>query len=406
MAENAAVDMSAFLKNIASLTLGSGKTTEEESSPTGMANIQGLLSTIIPQITGTASTDAVVQNIIRQTQLKFQPINFAGNNASGLYGSSTVAALQGQFMADAVGQSADAVLKHQTEAAKTAASLSLAAVNAGKTKTSKTDSAIHPAITGAITAAMLAKSLFNKKKEDGTGTPNPPPGTSDVFGAARDAAASESGGTLSQTVGTGGQSIGGTTSTLGNVEEGFSAAEGLIGSNTAVESASTIADASVAPDGIGTTAQYLADTAGAGEAGATVLEGGAEIAEGAEVAEGASLLEEVGPLAAASAVICTELNRQGILSTELWSSGKWYHATISPYTKLGYHFWAVPYVKVMQHSQLATELVKPFALGRYKYLAGEKNFCGWLTVTVGEKVCYFLGRILAPLMLDLPQVVR
>lgn len=429
MAEaNPAVDFSQLLKNLGPLFFGSGTTNTEETSPgsaAAMGNIQALLASIMPQITGTAGTDNVVQSIMSRAAQAFAPISFAGNNVSGLYKNSAVEALKGEAIARATGESSQYVLQHQTDAAKIAATLTgqMGQV-AGQTKstTAKTAPAINPLISGAVAAAGVARSVLNKKKSPDDSkdpTSNLPPGTSDVYKSVSESL-NGSGAQFGTDVGTNTSgSLGGNTSTLGNVEEGFSsvAEDATTLSSTGVDTAGLVQDANGTWQGVSGFGQAadgaLGDAAllgGAGDATAVGvgtaadvgLAGDLGLTAGADAGIG-DLLLEAAP--AASLVICTELMRQGLLDRKLWESGAWYNGALNPYTKVGYHFWGIPYVHLMRRSALATKLVRPFAVGRYEYIAGKENFRGWLTCVIGEPICTFLGHIIAPLMLDIPSIV-
>lgn len=110
----------------------------------------------------------------------------------------------------------------------------------------------------------------------------------------------------------------------------------------------------------------------------------------------------IGGAIGGASVICTELMNQGLLDKELYESTKWYRGKIDARTLAGYHFWAVPYVRLMKRSPLAVKFIRPWAVGRYEYIAGKFSILGWLTCVVGEPVCHLIGRITAPVLLDLP----
>lgn len=150
------------------------------------------------------------------------------------------------------------------------------------------------------------------------------------------------------------------------------AGDALIGGFGAAEGAGLIGA------GIGADLAFGGAAAGA-ELGGTAL----AAAEGFGLADAAPLL--------LSAVICTELMEQGILSRELWLQGKWYTHEHMGLVREGYHFWARPYIKLMKKYAWATQIAAPFAIGRYQYLAGEWNLPGAITVFIGEPICYFLG---------------
>lgn len=97
-----------------------------------------------------------------------------------------------------------------------------------------------------------------------------------------------------------------------------------------------------------------------------------------------------------SSVICTELNRQGLLSDELYSAGFAHFATLDNYTIHGYQYWARPLVKFLRKSPLLSNAILPVVINRYNYISGNKfSITGWLTVKVGEPVCQMIGKLIS-----------
>lgn len=95
-------------------------------------------------------------------------------------------------------------------------------------------------------------------------------------------------------------------------------------------------------------------------------------------------------------VICTELRRQGLLSSELYESVGAPWKQVPYYTWRGYHIWASRVVPLMQKSPLLCKVLLPIIRSRYELLAGSKDFCFWGRVTqIFEAPCYFLGFIIA-----------
>jgi hypothetical protein len=140
--------------------------------------------------------------------------------------------------------------------------------------------------------------------------------------------------------------------------------------------------------------------------------GGAEIAgTAAAEAAGASVgLSALGPIGVAASlptllpaigklvtgwVICTELNSTGELSDTLYQATSPHFSRMHPDTIRGYQWWAIPYVKLMRKHTLFRSVVKPWAIGRARYLSGESSFLGWITVKVGEPLCFLLGKTVA-----------
>lgn len=94
-------------------------------------------------------------------------------------------------------------------------------------------------------------------------------------------------------------------------------------------------------------------------------------------------------------VICTELNSTGELSDTLYQATSPHFSRMSPDTIRGYQWWAVPYVKLMRKHSLFRYIVKPWAIGRARYLSGESSILGWVTVAIGEPICFLLGKTVA-----------
>lgn len=99
-----------------------GSSTTTRTTDQANAYTQQLLSALMPQITGTAQADAVVQNILDRARIGFAPVLGAERQA-GLYNSSTRQLMANDAMGRAVGESAGAVLQSQQQAASTAAGL-------------------------------------------------------------------------------------------------------------------------------------------------------------------------------------------------------------------------------------------------------------------------------------------
>ena len=102
-----------------------------------------------------------------------------------------------------------------------------------------------------------------------------------------------------------------------------------------------------------------------------------------------------------STVICTELHRQGLMSDEIREAderfGRMISAT-SPETMLGYHYWAIPIVNLMQKSRLFTKIVwavaRPWAYHMaYEMGSLEKdNLLGKVLMKVGGFVSKTIGK--------------
>jgi len=102
-----------------------------------------------------------------------------------------------------------------------------------------------------------------------------------------------------------------------------------------------------------------------------------------------------------SRVICTELVRQGLMAPSLQRLDIAYTLRhLSPATVRGYHAWAVPYVRLMKRSHLATRLVEPLARWRAEEIAfrmksrSRPHYRGRVVRWLGEPVCWALGTVL------------
>jgi len=100
-------------------------------------------------------------------------------------------------------------------------------------------------------------------------------------------------------------------------------------------------------------------------------------------------------------VICTELVRQGLMDASLQRLDIAFTLKhLSPSTVRGYHAWAVPYVRLMKHSALATAWIEPVARWRAEEIAhqlGERtkpNLKGKLVRWMMEPTCWVLGTML------------
>lgn len=97
-------------------------------------------------------------------------------------------------------------------------------------------------------------------------------------------------------------------------------------------------------------------------------------------------------------VICTELRAQARITVTLLSADlEFSRANISPITLRGYHVWAVPFVRLMRRSKLATNIAAPFAIWRAEELAYQMglrkkpNWKGKMVRWIGEPLCFCIG---------------
>lgn len=103
-------------------------------------------------------------------------------------------------------------------------------------------------------------------------------------------------------------------------------------------------------------------------------------------------------------VVCTELVRQGKLSTALYLADTTYaknHA--SEKVLSGYRVWGIPLVRLMRKSAVVTAVAGFFAINRAHYIAAisgtteykmHKAAIGAVINTVGVPICYVIGSLL------------
>lgn len=104
----------------------------------------------------------------------------------------------------------------------------------------------------------------------------------------------------------------------------------------------------------------------------------------------------------ASKVICTALVERGMMSPAKRRACLIYAQTrLSAFFMPGYHFWAVPYVSLMNRSSWAVGLIRPFVRHRthevcYRLgLAPKGSWLGKLICCTHDPFCILLGRCLA-----------
>jgi len=103
--------------------------------------------------------------------------------------------------------------------------------------------------------------------------------------------------------------------------------------------------------------------------------------------------------ASAASVICTELNRQGLLPTNVMNlDAKFALKNISAETYIGYVSWARYVVKAMKHSKLITYAVAPIGRSWAYEMASRMspkytgNRTGKFLLKVGVPICTIIGR--------------
>jgi len=94
-------------------------------------------------------------------------------------------------------------------------------------------------------------------------------------------------------------------------------------------------------------------------------------------------------------VICTELYNQGYMPEHIYTKDGEYGKTVSYEVLTGYHFVAIPLVKLMKKSNLITKIISIPALSWAYHIAGEKkSVFGYFCQKVGEPVCGLIGKAL------------
>lgn len=95
-------------------------------------------------------------------------------------------------------------------------------------------------------------------------------------------------------------------------------------------------------------------------------------------------------------VICTELHRQGLLSTDLYNHPRalQHFFALHPYTLAGYHLWGNAVAERMRTSNLLAHLMLPVARKRYLMITtGKFNIIGAATIYIGQPVCFVIGAL-------------
>lgn len=99
-----------------------------------------------------------------------------------------------------------------------------------------------------------------------------------------------------------------------------------------------------------------------------------------------------------SKVICTELNRRGLLSRDDYLLGvRFVQEHLTARHERGYHFWALPVVRTMRRSPWSTAFWHVLAKARADHIAfvygdgSRANRFGALLCAIGHPVCYLIG---------------
>lgn len=101
-------------------------------------------------------------------------------------------------------------------------------------------------------------------------------------------------------------------------------------------------------------------------------------------------------------VVCTELNRLGLMSDELFDLDVAFTITLPDSVVRGYHFLFVPYVRLMRKFQWAVAIAEPLARWRAEEVASQMgcrkcgNWKGKIVRLVGENLCRVIGWFVGP----------
>lgn len=96
-------------------------------------------------------------------------------------------------------------------------------------------------------------------------------------------------------------------------------------------------------------------------------------------------------------VICTELNRQGILDNKTYiadSTFGWALSINDPFAYYGYNRVAIHLVPLMQKSPLVTKALSLLALPWANHMAGRENLTGKLLLKFGIPFCRIVGKLI------------
>lgn len=96
-------------------------------------------------------------------------------------------------------------------------------------------------------------------------------------------------------------------------------------------------------------------------------------------------------------VLCTELHRQGLMSSKIYAADGAYGRTLDPAIISGYHAWGKPLVKAMQKSPTVTAIINAIVTPWAEHMAFEMeviekdNLLGKLINRTGQPACKLIG---------------
>lgn len=91
-------------------------------------------------------------------------------------------------------------------------------------------------------------------------------------------------------------------------------------------------------------------------------------------------------------IICTTLVELGELHPLVYAAGIPHWHSRPEKMISGYHKWGYSVAALCRKSLLVRKICGYWARSRYLYIVFEqRNFAGWLTVAIGERLCYMIG---------------
>ncbi len=94
----------------------------------------------------------------------------------------------------------------------------------------------------------------------------------------------------------------------------------------------------------------------------------------------------------AKTVICTELERQGLLDTELYNAGHQHFLSLPAETVAGYRVWANKVVSLLRKYPCIARAIAPLVTQRYEYIVHNRfSLFGWFTVAIAQPICFVIG---------------
>lgn len=96
--------------------------------------------------------------------------------------------------------------------------------------------------------------------------------------------------------------------------------------------------------------------------------------------------------AGAKTVICTELERQGLLDTELYNAGHEHFLSLPAEIVAGYRVWANKVVPILRKHTWLARAIAPLVTQRYEYIVhGRFSLFGWASVAIAQPICFVIG---------------